>query len=99
MDERGDNEVKPKKEDAEDVREKTWDEFRETGLLLIVNQLLHVFGWAIVVSIDAAGYVKDAYPARVRFRGFDEKSTTAAYRKVSGYMVDHAAELKTEADE
>lgn len=78
---------------------KTWEEFRKTGLLLIINQILHVFGWAIIVVVEDDGKVTEAYPARVKFRGFGEKSTTEAYKKVSAYMKDNAAVLFNEAHE
>lgn len=32
--------------------------------------ILHTFGWAITVEIEDDGTISDAYPARVRFRGF-----------------------------
>jgi hypothetical protein len=33
------------------MTKKEWSEFRSTGLLLFINQILHVFGWAIVFEI------------------------------------------------
>jgi hypothetical protein len=33
------------------VTKKEWSEFRSTGLVLIVNQILHIFGWALVFEI------------------------------------------------
>lgn len=78
------------------VTRKTWEEFRSTGLLLIINQLLHVFGWAIVVEVED-GRAIGAYPARVKFRGFDEKSTETAYINVSEYMAENANALLIEA--
>ena len=75
-----------------------WEDMRNAGLLLIVNQILHIFGWAIVLSIDEdTGKVVEAYPARVKFRGFDNKSTEEAYIKISEYMNENAAELLSEA--
>jgi hypothetical protein len=68
----------------------TWDEFRETGLLLIINQFLHIFGLAIVVEIGDDGGISTVYPARVSFRGFDEKSTEQAYQRVSKYIADNS---------
>jgi len=79
------------------VQRKEWSEFRETGLFLLMNQFLHIFGWAIVVEISFDGKVKASYPARVRFRGFDEKSSSAAYCKVAEYMVTNAKALQEEA--
>ena len=77
---------------------KTWDEFRNCGFLWLVNQILHVFGWAIVVDIDSENIV-EVYPARVKFRGFSEKVNTDGYIAVSKYMADNASELLEEADE
>lgn len=79
------------------IAKKTWNEFRETGLFLLVNQFLHIFGWALVVEATEDGEVIECYPARTKFRGFGEKSVSAAYQKVSKYMADNAAELYEEA--
>ncbi len=68
------------------VNEKTWEEFRDSGLLWWVNMILHTFGWAIVVNIDdfdGEEVVIDAFPARVKFRGFSEQSNTNGYIKVT----------------
>jgi hypothetical protein len=32
------------------VVEKSWDEFRNSGLLWWINMILHTFGWAIAVD-------------------------------------------------
>ena len=87
------------------VTKKNWNEFRKTGLLLLVNQFLHIFGWAIVVDYDKDydketddGTVLSVYPARVKFRGFDNKSTEKAYQKISQYMVDESTALLDEAN-
>jgi len=86
----------PKSRDK-NVDRKTWDEFCSTGLLLFVNQLLHVFGWAIVVDGEGDSFVtKEAYPARVGFRGFHEASEAAAYEKVTAYMKDNIDDLAKE---
>lgn len=81
------------------LEKKTWKEFQNTGLLLFVNQLLHIFGWAIVFVIDApTGEVMQVYPARVKFRGFDEPSTEEAYKKISKFMSENAKQLEEEAN-
>lgn len=74
---------------------KTWKEFRETGLLWLVNTILHVFGWAIVVYDDPKdeSYVATAYPARVKFRGFETGSNDRGYLRVTKYMAEHSTEL------
>jgi len=84
------------------VTEKTWQEFMEAGLLLLINQFLHIFGWALVVEVDDKdidGPVIRCYPARVKFRGFDEESTSKAYAQISRYMKDNAEQLEKEAKE
>jgi len=78
------------------VTKKEWSEFRSTGLVLIVNQILHIFGWALVFEIEN-DEIKNVYPARVKFRGFDKKSTDESYQKLSKYMLDNAKELNDEA--
>jgi len=75
---------------CEMIKRKSCQEFRDTGLLLIINQFLHIFGWSIVVDVDGDELM---YPARVKFRGFDNKTTAEAYVKVSKYMKSKANEL------
>lgn len=79
------------------IERKRCEEFQETGLLLLVNQFLHIFGWAIVVQTDGDGSFM--YPARVKFRGFDDKSTQEAYIRVSGYMKKESTKLLEESKE
>lgn len=79
------------------ITKKEWSEFRSTGLVLIINQILHIFGWALVFEIKN-DEVKNVYPARVKFRGFDNESTDEAYLKVSKYMKDNASELLDEVN-
>ena len=51
------------------VIKKSWEEFRSTGLLWWINMILHTFGWAICYEFDD-GKIVEAYPARVKYRGF-----------------------------
>jgi hypothetical protein len=44
------------------------------------------------------GEITDCYPARVKFRGFNEKNNTDGYIKVSRYLMDNAEDLKEEAE-
>jgi hypothetical protein len=81
------------------INQKTWKEFRETGLFWWINQLLHTFGWALVLEIDENGEVTSAYPARVKFRGFNESLNTDGYIKVSKYLKENAEELLKESQE
>ena len=82
------------------MKRKSWEEFYQSGLLWWINTLLHTFGWAIVVVMDKeTGKVSEVYPARVKFRGFDEKTNEQGYINVSNYLKDNAAELAKEAKE
>jgi hypothetical protein len=80
------------------VTRKSWEEFRDSGLLWFINTILHVFGWAIVVDVDIETQeVKKAYPARVKFRGFAEKDNTEGYMKVTKYLKETVEQLEKES--
>lgn len=79
------------------MQKKTWDEFRETGLLWLINTLLHIFGWSIVVCKD--GDKQEVYPARVSCRGFSVDSNTNGYAKVTKYLYEHIDELMDDVTE
>jgi hypothetical protein len=81
------------------VQEKTWDEFRKAGLLWWINMILHTFGWAIAVDVDADDKVVRAFPARVKFRGFDDNNNSAGYIAVSKYLKENAGILEEESKE
>lgn len=95
MEDRFNKETEDKSDDWYPV-EKSWDEFRKTGLFVIVNQFLHIFGWALTYERD--NEQTRVYPARVRYRGFDESAQTRAYEKVQKYMVENAKTLYEESD-
>ena len=78
------------------VTKKDWSEFRSTGLVLFINQILHLFGWALVFEIEK-DEIKNVYPARVKFRGFCENSVKESYKRISQFMLDNAKELNDEA--
>ena len=59
---------------------------------------MHIFGWSIVVVMKD-DKILEAYPARVKFRGFDDNNNTQGYIKVSKYMKENAEELLKEAKE
>lgn len=80
------------------IEKKTWAEFRNSGLLWWINMILHTLGWAICFKFDD-GVVKEVYPARVKFRGFDEKSNSEGYIKISNYMKENADQLLKESQE
>ena len=83
--------------------EKTWEEFRSTGLLVFINSFLHIFGWslaAIVESDPATGKPQTiaVVPGRTKFRGFSSDSVSNAHKKLAAYMVENAAILQQEAN-
>lgn len=78
------------------IEKKSWKEFRDSGFLWWINMILHTFGWAIVLEADN-GKIINAYPARVKYRGFNMKSTENGYIKVSEYMDENSKELLEEA--
>ena len=79
------------------VDKKSWDEFRDCKMLWWINMILHTFGWSIVTEMHE-GKIFNVYPARVKFRGFDEKNNTEGYIGVSQYLVNNAEELLKEAE-
>ncbi len=87
------------------VKEKSWEEFRSSGLFWFVNTILHTFGWALVIEEvkypDGKGgqvtEITDVYPARVKFRGFSENVNTEGYIKVSNYLKENIDELVEES--
>lgn len=81
------------------ITKKSWEEFRENGLLFITNQFLHIFGYALVYEFDEDNNISQVYPARVKFRGFGEKQIEEGYKKISKYMKDNSGQLEKEANE
>lgn len=79
--------------------EKTWKEFRDLGMLWWINMILHTFGWAIIYVIEDDGSISKVYPARVKFRGFNEKTNTEGYIRISQYINDNCGELLKESEE
>lgn len=78
------------------VEPRTFTEFRATGLLLYINFILHAFGWAFVIEVDENNEVTKCYPARVKFRGFDEQSTSEEHEKIANYLAENAPNFPEE---
>lgn len=80
------------------VEERSWEEFRNVGLLWWINTMLHMFGWAIVVILeDDKKTISKVYPARVRFRGFSDEANTDGYIKVTEHLQQNIYDLVEEA--
>ena len=80
------------------IKKKTWEEFKNTGLLWFINTILHAFGWAIVLECDN-NKVITAFPARVRFRGFSQQANDKSYLKLTEYMANNSNDLLKEVEE
>ena len=79
------------------IDRRTWDEFRELKLLWWTNRILHAFGWAIVLEVNEAdGPVIDAYPARVKFRGFEQSAEEEGFVGLTRYLKETINELEEE---
>lgn len=81
------------------VSKKLWKEFRDSGLLWWINMILHTFGWSIVVDVEEDGTIINAYPARVKYRGFDSKYNSIGYMQVSEYLNKESESLLKESKE
>ena len=80
------------------VTEKTWEDFRNAGLLWWVNKTLHLFGWALVAEIES-DKINRVYPARCKFRGFSEEVETEGFKRVTEYLHENSEVLLEEANE
>ena len=78
---------------------KDWEEFRKIGLLLYINQILQAFGWSIVYEIDENEIIKNVYPARVKYRGFDNKHVCEAYKNISYYLKENIDKIAKESED
>lgn len=77
------------------IEEKTAEEFRNSGLLWFINTILHMFGWAICFDLEK----NMIYPARCKFRGFNEDNNREGYRKVTQYLLNNIKKLDKESKE
>lgn len=85
--------------DTSMVEERSWDEFRDAGILWWINRILHTFGWAITMELDDDGRVSRVFPTRCKYRGFVRESEEAGFRKISKYLKEHISEIEDEANE
>lgn len=80
------------------INRKEWKEFKDSGLLWWINTLLHTLGWAIVFEYDEKRNITDVYPARVKFRGFDERTNESGYKNIGKFIKENANELFKESN-
>lgn len=85
--------------DNDQIQERSWEEFRSTGLFLLINQLLHAFGWVLVSETDEkTNKVLRMYPAKASFRGFPEKAQIHAYGMIDKYLKEDYEGSRTVGD-
>lgn len=77
------------------IREISAEEFYNTGLLLVINSILHIFGLAIVYDPNS----NRIYPAVCKFRGFNEDSVNRSCSKIYNYLNDNLEELGDDLNE
>jgi hypothetical protein len=76
------------------IERMTWEEFKDTGLLMFVNQFLHIFGLCLVSEYhEPGGEMVDFYPARTKYRGFTEDQAEKSYKKLYTYIQSNIQEL------
>ena len=81
------------------IDKRSWQEFRDAGLIWWVNRVLHLFGWAIVLELNADGSISGAYPARCKFRGFDTTTESEGFEKLTRHLYENSDRLISDLDE
>lgn len=76
-------------EEDEYVKPISGKEFRESGMLWLVNSILHLFGMAITYDPET----DKLEAAIVKYRGFGEDANDRGYIRVTEYMKDNVLEL------
>lgn len=78
------------------LTQKTWDEFRATGLFMFVNSILHAFGWTLAVKVED-GKATGCFPYRTKFRGFSDADTDEMHQNIGAYLKENADTLYEES--
>ena len=79
--------------------EKSWDEFRDTGLVIFINRILHVFGWCLAFDVDDNDRVVFVHPCRTKFRGFPKDVDAESYIRISKYLAENADDLLKDCED
>ncbi len=74
------------------IYEKSWDEFRKTGILWTINRILSLLGWTINFEMEG-NRVKRVYPARFEKSVFSIREKKSML-KVTEYINDHFSDLE-----
>jgi len=76
------------------IKKLKWEEFRDTGMLFFINQILHLFGRAICFDYDNKGNLKEVFFARCKFRGFSDDCINKGYKNLTKYLKKNMNELE-----
>lgn len=77
-----------------------WYKFKESGLLWMVNNILHMFGLAIHVNCDTDKHkIYNVTIKRVAFRGFPQRSNDIGYANVTKYLKENIDSLMSDIDD
>jgi|2_EtaG_2_1085320.scaffolds.fasta_scaffold228595_2 hypothetical protein len=76
---------------SKNYEEKTWEEFRDSGLGWFINMTLHAFGWSLCFESDENG-IRRVFPARTTWIGFSEEDNEISHEKFKKYMKDYTNE-------
>ena len=84
---------------SENIEKRSWEEFKNSKLLWWTNRTLHLFGWAIVYSLDKDDNIIEVYPARVTYRGFTGNVEVDGYLKLTKYLNKNINALVNEVED
>ncbi len=76
----------------------TWNDFRNSGALWLVNTLLHVLGMVLVFQEQDDGLVT-LYPARTVFRGFGQDAQDRGFKNLHRYLAENIKTIEEETNE
>ena len=87
-------------EDSPEVEFVNPETFRATGLMFLVNQFLHAFGYAICVQTPGKiGGQPRLAVMRTKYRGFNYQAQDEGYKKIAEFMADNGGRLLEEVAE
>ena len=79
-------------EQGKNIKQISGKEFKETGMLWLINSILHAFGMTLIWDPKTDEIV----PAITKFRGFEEKYNDQGYRALTEYMRDNSIDLMSD---
>jgi len=87
------------------VTEKSWEDFRSSGMMWFANRILHMFGWVLVADVElgakdgeVTNTVNRVYPARTKFRGFSADAEERGFKNVTKFVKDNIDTLLNEVE-